>query len=71
MLISRSAGVLMCNVSENCVTGNLHPFQSACSPDEYFVPELDKLFKDERVQSMWESITTFDPLGGLTSSRRY
>lgn len=37
--------------------------QSVRSPYEYYLPELESLFKSERVQAMWESITTFDPLG--------
>jgi hypothetical protein len=37
--------------------------QSVRSPYEFYLPELEALFKSERVQSMWESITTFDPMG--------
>jgi hypothetical protein len=31
----------------------------SCSPYEFYLPELESLLKTERVQALWESITTF------------
>lgn len=46
---------------------DMSKFHKQRSPDEFLIPQLEALFKDQRVQSCWDPLVTVDPMGMFAS----
>jgi hypothetical protein len=42
---------------------DLSKVHSVRSPDEFYVPQLDALWKTERIRRRWNDLSSVDPMG--------